>query len=109
MKIDQLFARVTDPLRARMVYAEPIEKDGITVIVAARLAGGGGGGNGTDEHGRSGEGAGMGITARPTGAFVIRDGTVRWRPAIDVNHALTVLGAVTVTALVVAGRVLRAR
>jgi uncharacterized spore protein YtfJ len=109
VNIDQLFAKVTDPLQARMVYAEPVEKDGITVIAAARLAGGGGGGNGADEQGRNGEGVGIGITAKPTGAFVIKNGTVRWRPAVDVNQALAVVGAVTVTALVVVGRILRTR
>ena len=34
-------------------------------------------------HAGQGEGAGFGVMARPVGAFVIKDGDVRWKPAID--------------------------
>jgi hypothetical protein len=37
MKIDELVAKAKDSLEARMVYAEPYEKNGITVIAAARI------------------------------------------------------------------------
>jgi hypothetical protein len=37
------------------------------------------------------ESAADGLTAIPVGAFVIRDGVLRWRPAVDVNRV--VLGA----------------
>jgi hypothetical protein len=44
------------------------------------------------------EGAGFGVLARPAGAFVIRDGTVAWVPAVDVTR-LGLAAAVTVVAL----------
>ena len=71
-------------MTAKRVFAKPVEADGVTVIPAARVMGGAGGGNGEAASGRGqGEGAGFGVMARPVGAFVIKDGTVRWKPAID--------------------------
>jgi len=109
MNIEELLVHATRPLEARMVYAEPVEKDGVTVIPAARVAGGAGGGNGEDQRGQRGEGGGLGLTARPAGVYVIKDGDVRWRPAVDVNRVIATAGMVAVAALLVVGRVLRAR
>lgn len=109
MKIDELLSKATDSLEARRVYAEPVEKDGITVIAAARLTGGSGGGNGRDERGQQGEGGGVGLTARPVGAYVIKDGNLRWEPAVDVNRLVATVGLVTVAALLVAARIIRLR
>jgi uncharacterized spore protein YtfJ len=108
MMLNELFARATEPLGARLVYAEPVERDGVVVIAAARVVGGGGGGGGTDQ-GKHGEGGGLGLIARPAGAFVIEDGKVSWHPAVDINSIFATIGAVAIVALLVAGRVLRAR
>lgn len=107
MKVDELFTQAKDSLKAEMVYAEPVEQDGMTVITAARIAAGGGAGSGQDERGQKGEGGGLGLTARPVGAYVIQDGNLRWRPAVDVNRLIAVLGAVAVAALLVVGRIAR--
>ncbi|GLY49836.1 spore germination protein GerW family protein [Lentzea sp. NBRC 102530] len=109
MKVDELISKTKDSLQAKKVYAEPYEKDGITVIVAAALAGGAGGGTGRDEKGQEGEGGGFGVNAKPVGAFVIKDGKVRWEPAIDVNRLMATVGTVAVAALFVALRLLKAR
>lgn len=109
MKIEELLAKATSTLEARMVYAEPVEKDGVTVIAAARLAGGGGGGNGTDQRGQQGEGGGIGLIATPAGAYVIKDGKARWEPALDVNRLIATVGAVAVAALLLVGRIVRIR
>jgi len=109
MKIEELLSKATDRLEARMVYTEPLEKDGITVIAAARLAGGGGAGNGRDERGQQGEGGGLGLTAKPAGAYVIKDGKLRWEPAVDVNRLVATIGAVTVAVMLVAARIVRHR
>ena len=93
MTFEQFMTNAQDALTVRRVFGEPYEKDGATVIPAARLVGGGGGGSGQDELGQSGNGGGFGLVARPAGAFVIRNGDVRWRPAIDPN---TLVIAVTV-------------
>jgi uncharacterized spore protein YtfJ len=92
------------------VFGEPYEKDGVTVIPAARVQGGAGGGSGEDPQGQGkGSGSGFGMTARPVGAFIIRDGELSWRPAVDVNR--TVLGGqlVAVAALLTVRAIIRAR
>ncbi|MGY1663443.1 hypothetical protein ACI78Q_19635 [Geodermatophilus sp. SYSU D00705] len=89
------------PRRGEVVgFGPPVERDGVTVITAtasrAHTA--------TRRDGRSAD-AGLDAEmagARPLGAFVVRDGRVRWRPAVDVTRLLT-------TAEVVVGGVLVAR
>lgn len=109
MKIDELITKAKDSLEARMVYAEPYEKNGITVIPAASIAGGAGGGTGRDDKGDQGEGGGFGLTAKPTGAYVIKDDKVRWEPAVDVNRLLSTVGAIAIAALFVAARIMKVR
>lgn len=104
MKIEELFTKARNSVEAKMVFAEPIERNGLTVIPAARVAAGGGGGNGRDRHGQEGEGGGLGLTARPVGAYVIEDGKLRWEPAVDVNRLAAIAGAITVAALWLSAR-----
>jgi len=59
--------------------------------------GGGGGGTGHDAQGQEGEAGGFGAQARPAGVYVVRDGNVRWQPAVDVNRIFMVVGAVVIT------------
>ena len=88
--------RILDRLRGMVgvdrVFGEPIERNGATVIPAAKIrtgGGGGGGGGGDDEAMGSGEGGGFGVIGKPVGAFVISSrGEVRWQPSIDVNHVI---------------------
>jgi uncharacterized spore protein YtfJ len=93
MKVAELATTVRDAITVSRVFAEPYETDGVTVIAAAIVAGGGGGGSGHDDRGQEGERGGFGVAARPAGAYVIKDGTVRWRPAVDVNRLLATIGA----------------
>jgi uncharacterized spore protein YtfJ len=73
-----------DALTVRRVYGEPYQEDGVTVIPAASVAGGGGAGGDTQGNG----GGGFGLSARPAGAWVIKDGDATWRPAIDLNRTI---------------------
>jgi uncharacterized spore protein YtfJ len=103
------FAPLRKALRARDVFGKPVSSGGVTVIPVATLSGGGGGsaGEGSGESGaRNAGGLGFGFRARPIGAYVIRDGKVRWRPAVDVTRLA--LGAM-VTGTVIAGLALRSR
>jgi uncharacterized spore protein YtfJ len=86
MSLQDMLDRVRDGVTVQRAFGKPYETNGVTVIPAAVVQGGGGGGEGADG---SGGGGGFGGTARPAGAFVIRDGTVRWQPAIDVNRLAT--------------------
>jgi len=103
MDLDQVIGTARDSITVRRVFAEPYERDGITVITAARVAGGGGGGSGKDEGGPQGEGGGFGMNASPAGAFVIEDGTVSWRPAFDPNRLVAALAAVVVAVVLSRG------
>jgi hypothetical protein len=49
------------------------------------------------------------VIARPAGAYVIKDGRVWWRPAVDVNRLFTTIGAVTIAYLFTRVRVEKAR
>ena len=69
-----------DSLTVKRVFGEAYEKDGVTVIPSAFVAGGGGGG--ADQ---SAGGSGFGLAAFPVGAYVIKDGNVSWQPAVNVN------------------------
>lgn len=97
-----------DALTVKRVFGEPIEKDGVTIIPAARIGGGAGGGSGDSEDG-SGSGGGFGLIATPAGAYVIRDGEVTWQPAIDVNRIVMGGQIVAVVLLLVIGSIVRAR
>jgi uncharacterized spore protein YtfJ len=107
VKLDELLSTARDTITVRRVFAQPYEKDGITIIVGAAVSGGGGGGGGHDNQGQHGEGGGFGVNARPAGAFIVRDGKVRWYPAVDVNRLAAVLGAVAVAYLLARTRMHR--
>ena len=109
MKVDDVLATAKDSLTANRVYAEPFEKNGITIIAAAAVGGGAGGGNGRDNDGQVGEGGGFGVGAKPVGAYIIKGDQVRWQPAIDVNRLIATIGAVAIAALFVGGRMARYR
>lgn len=87
--------KTKDALTARRVYGDPYQEEGLTVIPAATVMGGGGGGGDTEGNG----GAGFGLAARPVGAWVIKDGDVRWRPALDLNRVILVGQIVAIVAL----------
>ena len=109
MKVAELVTSVRDAITVTRVFAEPYEKDGVTVIAAAIVVGGAGGGGGHDERGQEGEGGGFGVVARPAGAYVIKDGTVRWRPAVDVNRLVAAIGTVAIAYLFTRARIEKAR
>jgi uncharacterized spore protein YtfJ len=91
---------------AGKVFGNPLTQDGLTVLPVAKISSGGGGGGGgapmPDGQETSGAGAGVGVSAKPLGVFVVRDGTVKWRPALDVNRIILGGQIVAVVALLVA-------
>ena len=80
----------------------------MTVIPAATVRGGGGGGMGDHEGADSGGGGGFGLTARPSGAWIVEDGRATWKPAVDVNRIVLGGQAIALTAILVTGRILLA-
>jgi uncharacterized spore protein YtfJ len=110
MEVQDVIAQARDTLTVKRVFGEPYEKDGVTVIPAARIQGGAGGGTGEDPQGQGrGSGSGFGVTARPVGAFIIRDGDLNWRPAVDVNRIILGGQVVLVVALLTIRAIIRTR
>lgn len=89
---DGVRARTLDPAveREPTSFSPAAEREGVTLVTATR-----------SRTRRDGS-----VTARPVGAFVVRDGKVCWRPAIDVTRLLTA-AEVVVGAVVVAHRLSR--
>jgi uncharacterized spore protein YtfJ len=92
-------------MRASEVFGTPYEKNGITIIPAARISGGAGGGG--NESGPQAGGAGFGVSSRPVGAFVIKDGEVRWQPALDLNRVILMSQVVAIVALLTARAIVK--
>ena len=106
MDIQEVIAQAKDAMTVRRVFGEPYEKDGIVLVPAAAVRGGAGGGS--DPEGKGG-GGGSGLMARPVGAYLIRDGDVRWQPALDVNRVILGGQIVAIVALLVIRTLLKGR
>jgi uncharacterized spore protein YtfJ len=102
MTLAELLEEAKETIGSKGVFGTPYEKNGVTVIPAARIVGGAGGGegpittssketDGADEAGvakQTSSGAGFGVSGQPTGAFVIKGNDVSWVPAVDVNRMI---------------------
>jgi uncharacterized spore protein YtfJ len=108
MNIHEVLQQSQDAITVRRVFGEPYEKNGITVIPAAKVGGAGGGGGGERPEG-SGSGGGFGLGASPAGAYVITDGTVRWQPALDLNRVIFGAQVLVLVGLLTLGTAIRAR
>jgi uncharacterized spore protein YtfJ len=103
-----------------MAYEDP---DGVTIIPVANVMGGAGAGGGSGplapaDAGKapvaqgatpSGYGMGYGLRATPAGVYVIKEGAVEWRPALDLNRLLLQCAGLTVVALLVLRSIIRMR
>jgi uncharacterized spore protein YtfJ len=84
MNVDEMVKGAQDAINVKRVFGDPIEKNGVTIIPAAKVTGGGGGGADSENNG----GGGFGVRARPAGVYIIRGDEVKWEPAIDINRAI---------------------
>src|SRR3712207_2466414 len=110
MTLSQQIATLREAMTVSRVFGEAYERDGVTVIPVAAIRGGAGSGAGKKpETGEEGEGGGLGLVARPAGAYVIKDGAVSWQPAVDVNRIVAVGVAGWVTAVWLITRAVRRR
>jgi hypothetical protein len=106
MELKEVISGARDVVSARRVYGEPYEKNGLTVIPAATVSGVGGRGTADNGDAEPESGGGFGVTARPSGAWIIEDGTVTWKPAVDVNRIVFGGQVIALGAILVAGRIL---
>jgi uncharacterized spore protein YtfJ len=100
-----------DSARVANVFGDPINQDGVTIIPVARIEGKGGGGGGTgpaqDGQTKRGRGGGFGLSTKPAGVFVLSNGKVSWRPAVDVNKVVMGGQIVAVIAVLAVRSILR--
>jgi uncharacterized spore protein YtfJ len=110
MDVGKLLMKASDDLSVRRAFGTAYEKDDLLIIPVALVAGGGGGGTGRPRHrdpaagpdglpeaGPAGHettpqdlegtdaGGGFGGLVLPAAAYVVKDGQVRWVPAVDVT------------------------
>lgn len=110
MEVQEVLAQARDAMTVKRVFGEPYEKNGITVIPAARVQGGAGGGGGEGPEGQGrGSGTGFGLSARPVGAYLIRGDEVTWRPAVDLNRIVLGGQIVAIVALLTIRAIVKAR
>ncbi|NUT05692.1 MAG: sporulation protein [Hamadaea sp.] len=93
---------ILDNTKADHVFGPAISENGVTILPAAKVLGGGGGGGGAgpEDQGK-GSGGGVGVSAKALGVFVVREGRVSWRPAVDVNKIVLGGQVVLIAALLV--------
>lgn len=110
MDIARTLEQARELMSSRRVFGEPYAVDGVTIVPVAKVGGGGGGGAGIGgSDGEQGGGGGGGFGAKPAGVFVIREGKVRWQPAVDVNQMALGGQIVAIVGLLVLRSVLRRR
>jgi uncharacterized spore protein YtfJ len=100
MDLDTLLQGHRDAITVRRIYGDPVERDGATIVPAAVVMGGTGGGGDGGGNG----GVGLGLAGRPAGAWVIRDGEVTWKPAIDVTRLAAIAAVAYVAARLLSRR-----
>ncbi|WP_404382143.1 hypothetical protein LL946_15310 [Knoellia locipacati] len=98
MTPEDILERVGEQVGVRRVFGTPVEHSGVLLVPVAVAIGGGGGSQGSEELG---SGAGFGGMVRGIGVYEVKDGRVRFVPAVDTT-ALAAMG------VVLAGLVLRA-
>lgn len=96
MRVLDVVNEAKGAMRASEVFGTPYEKNGVTLIPAAKISGGAGGGG--DENAKQ-SGGGFGVSSRPVGAFVIKGDQVSWQPAIDLNRVILMGQVVAIVAL----------
>src|SRR5512142_1828897 len=100
MNPEELIAKAGEQLSVRRVFGAPIEHDGVLVIPVAVAVGGGGG---ASDAGAQPAAGGYGGMVRGIGVYVVREGAVRFVPAID-TVALAGIAWLTVRTLTGAAR-----
>jgi uncharacterized spore protein YtfJ len=108
-RADSLIDRIAEKLgaqaNARAVYAEPVERGGVTVIPVAKVRWGFGGGSGSEKEG--GSGGGGGVQASPLGFIEIHDGVAEFRPIKDQTAEVLTALPMVIAGGIVAAIVLR--
>ena len=114
--IGTITERVRDTANVKVVFGDPIEMSGVTVIPVAtvKVAGGGGGGTGRlgrlplegEEQQQSGMGLGLQIMTKPLGYIEVVEGKAKLVPIVDVTKVAIVSMVTTGLAFVSLAKIL---
>ncbi|MEU6723943.1 spore germination protein GerW family protein [Nonomuraea wenchangensis] len=110
MDIMELVERSKDAATVRRVFGEPIHHGDVVVIPVARVVQGGGAGQGQgrkEKEEGGGSGLGFGHGATPSGVYVVKNGEVKWHPAVDVNRIVLGSQVVAVVLLLTVRAILK--
>lgn len=109
-QFEEILTETKDLITVKKVYGEPYQSNGVTLIPAASIRGGMGSGEGEGSGTTpAGRGGGMGITARPIGAYRIKGDEVVWVPAIDLSRIIVTGQLVAIVAMLVIRSILKTR
>jgi uncharacterized spore protein YtfJ len=122
MDVQEVLNHAREAMTVKRVFGDPYEKEGLTVIPVANVMGGAGAGGGSGVGAKpegaseeavgkgaadSGYGMGYGLRASPAGVYVIKDGEVEWKPALDTNRLTLQRAGVAIVALLVLRSIIR--
>ena len=103
-----LVAALADRLGRDQVFGTPVTQGTTTLVPVARVRAGGGLGGWAKRRPDQANG-GVGLVARPAGAWKIsEDGCVAWHPAVDVNR-IVLGGQIALAAVLIAALTTRRR
>jgi uncharacterized spore protein YtfJ len=109
-QFEDLLTETKDLVTVKKVYGDAYGSNGVTLIPAAAVRGGMGGGEGEgSDSSPAGWGGGMGISARPIGAYRIKGDDVAWVPAVDVSRVIFTGQIVAIVALLAIRSILNKR
>jgi uncharacterized spore protein YtfJ len=103
--LERIAERLGGSASARAVYADPVERDGVTVIPVAKVRWGFGGGSGRSGT-EGGTGGGGGVQASPMGYIELHNGVAEFRPIKDPVSEMLATVPLVIAGGIVAGIVL---
>lgn len=107
--IERLAEKLGLAAKSSLIYGEPVERDGVTVIPVSKAMYGFGGGAGT-KAGEEGSGGGGGLAIMPVGYIEMKQGNSRFRVIRDpqtVVKIVAIAGIVTLLTVRSITKVLR--
>lgn len=93
--IESLAQKLGKTANAATIYGEPVERDGVTVIPAAKAMYGFGGGA---DMKAGEEGSGGGVAIKPVGYIEIKDGNTKFKSIPDPERVIKIIGVAGVVA-----------
>jgi uncharacterized spore protein YtfJ len=88
--VERLAQKLGIAANAATIYGEPVERDGVTVIPAAKAMYGFGGGAGK-KAGEEGTGGGGGVAIKPVGYIEIKDGNTKFKAIPDPERVVKII------------------